>query len=268
MIINAGQIAIIKKDISGITSNKRMFSVLLIVPLVMTVFVPSIFILTFQFTPVDSPDFAEMIQLLGAAGAGGLSAGELRFTVIRMILNNILPLFFLLIPIMASTVMAASAFVGEKEKNTLETLLYCPLPLKDIFGAKIMASFLLSAAVSVFSFIIMMAVVETELFFITGAVITPNVNWPIILFLVAPSVSLLAINLIVRGSAKAQSSEESQQRSVFLVLPIVLLAAGQFTGIMMMGPWLLLAIGLALAVIAALLFRVSFRKFQYETLLR
>jgi len=267
-MINAGQIAIIKKDISGITSNKRMFSVLLIVPLVMTVFLPTVFILTFQFTPADSPDFAEMLPLLGAAGASAASADELRPMVIKAILNNILPLFFLLIPIMASTVMAAGAFVGEKEKSTLETLLYCPLPLKDIFGAKIMASFLLSAAVSALSFIVMLTVVEAELFFITGAVIMPDINWPIILFLVSPSVSLLAINLIVRGSAKAQSSEESQQRSVFLVLPIILLAVGQFAGVMLLSPWLLLAIGLALAAIAVLLFRGSFGKFQYENLLR
>lgn len=39
----------------------------------------------------------------------------------------------LMIPVMASSVMAASSFVGEKEKHTLETLLYSPLSLKQLF---------------------------------------------------------------------------------------------------------------------------------------
>jgi ABC-type Na+ efflux pump permease subunit len=185
-----------------------------------------------------------------------------------LILNYILPLFFLLIPIMASSVMAASSFVGEKEKNTLETLLYSPLPLKAIFSAKIMASFLLSMAVSVSSFIVMMLIIQTELFFLIGAFAMLNINWLIVMLLVSPSVALLAINLIVRGSAKSQSSEESQQRSVFLILPIILLVAGQFTGIMLISAWLFLAIGAVLAAVALFMFRGSFGKFHYENILR
>ena len=35
--MNSGQFALIKKDIRGITSNKQIFAVLLIVPLVLTI---------------------------------------------------------------------------------------------------------------------------------------------------------------------------------------------------------------------------------------
>jgi len=172
-----------------------------------------------------------------------------------------------LIPIMAATVMAASAFVGEKEKKTLETLLYCPLPLKEIFGAKILASFILSMAVTFISFVVMLIAVEATVLVLSGAMVMPSINWLIIMLLVSPSISLLAINLIVRGSAKAQSFEESQQRAVFLVLPVILLVTAQFTGIMLLSAWLLLAIGAVVAVAALLMFRGSFGKFQYETLL-
>lgn len=56
----------------------------------------------------------------------------------------------------ASSVMAASSFVGEKEKHTLETLLYSPLSLKQLFQSKILAGFLVGMMVSYISFAAMM----------------------------------------------------------------------------------------------------------------
>ena len=45
--------AIIKKDIRGITSNRRLFSALWIVPLALTVILPSIFVCAAHFAPDD-----------------------------------------------------------------------------------------------------------------------------------------------------------------------------------------------------------------------
>ncbi|MCL2127809.1 MAG: ABC transporter permease subunit [Treponema sp.] len=268
-LINSMQAAVIKKDIRGITANRRMLSVLIIVPLVMMILVPSSFILTLFLSPADSPDIAKMAGMLGAEAVYG-SGGQdgMRQITFRFILDNILPLFFLIIPITSSSVMAAGAFIGEKEKKTLETLLYCPLPLKEIFTAKIAASFLVSMVTSALSFAVMITVIEAELFFTAGIFAAVGPSWLIMMLLVSPSVTLLCISLIVRGSAKSRSSEEAQQRSVFLILPIVLLITGQFTGIMLLSIHLFLAIGLALALAALLVLRGSFGKFQYENLLR
>ena len=74
-------------------------------------------------------------------------------------------------------------------------------------------------AVSLLSFLVMFIVLETEVFFLMGTFLAPGLNWPVMLALLSPSVSLIAVTLIVRGSAKAQSMEESQQSAVFLILP-------------------------------------------------
>ena len=116
-----------------------------------------------------------------------------------MVLNYILPVFFLMIPIMAASIMAASAFVGEKERHTLETLLYCPLTLKQIFQAKVWASFLLSMLVSLISFTAMLLVIEAELFFLMGRLLVPSVSWLVVMLLLSPAISLIAVTLIVRG---------------------------------------------------------------------
>ena len=255
--------AIIKKDFRGVASNRRLFSALLIVPLALTIVLPSIFVIAIHFVP-DDPDIAKLLSLLPEAAR----MESMELTLSSMILNYILPVFFLVIPIMAASIMAASAFVGEKERHTLETLLYCPLTLKQIFQAKVWASFLLSMLVSLISFTAMFLVIETELFFLMGRLLIPSVSWLVVMLLLSPAISLIAVTLIVRGSAKAQSVEESQQSAVFLVIPVILLVVGQSTGLLLVSAWILLAFGLVCTLLAWLLLKTCMGKFTYETLLQ
>ena len=153
--------AMIHKDFRGVVSNRRLFASLLIVPIVLTVLLPSIFVIAGHFTP-DDPDLQQMLSLLPES----IQESSLEQLIHQMLLNYILPVFFLMIPIMTASIMAASSFVGEKEKRTLETLLYAPLTLKEIFRAKVLACFLVSMLVSLISFAAMLLVLETELFFL------------------------------------------------------------------------------------------------------
>lgn len=262
--MNTQMAAIIKKDMQSITSNKRMFATLLIVPIVLTIFLPSVFILTFYFVPEEGEELIKLLETLPLP----LQSGSSLRNMILLMLNFILPGFFLMIPIMASSVMSAASFVGEKEKRTLETLLYCPLSLKQIFRSKVTASFLISMVVSGISFTAMFVVVEALSYTITGGFVLPDVKWLFILFLVAPAISLIAITLIVRMSAKAQSVEDAQQGAVFLLIPVLLLLIGQFTGILLISTWLLLSIGVLCAFAAVILLNKSMSHFQYETLLK
>ena len=126
----------------------------------------------------------------------------------------------------------------------------------------------MSMLVSLLSFGVVLLVMETELFVLFGRLTMPSVNWLLMLLLLSPAVSLIAITLIVRGSAKAQSMEESQQRAVFLIFPLILLIVGQFAGILLISPWLLLILGAVCALAAWLLMRGCRRKFTYESLLK
>ena len=155
-----------------------------------------------------------------------------------------------------------------EEKHTLETLLYCPLSVRQIFRAKVMASFLLSMLVSLISFAVMLLVTELEAYFLLGTLLVPGVNWLVILILVSPAISLIAVTLIVRGSAKARTVEESQQSAVFLILPIILLVVGQTTGLMLVNGWILLGLGVICALIAALMLKMCMGRFTYEMLLK
>ena len=125
--MKTAMISIIKKDIRSVTTNQHLFISLLIVPMVLTIVLPSVFIFLIHFAPED-PDIQKLVELLPQTA----QSENLELTVAGLILNFILPVFFLMIPIMAASIMAASSFVGEKEKHTLETLLYCPLSVRQI----------------------------------------------------------------------------------------------------------------------------------------
>lgn len=261
--MNRAMYAVMKKDFRGIISNRRLFLELLIVPLILTIVLPSIFVVAIHFAP-DDPDILKMLELLPQ----GSRTGGVEMAVTGLILNYILPIFFLMIPIMTASIMAASSFVGEKEKHTLETLLYCPLSVKQIFQAKVLASFLFSMMVALISFAAMMIVLEMEAFFIMDRLIMPAAGWIVILCLLSPSISLITVTLIVRGSAKAQSVEESQQGAVFLIVPLILLVAGQFAGVMLLNVWILLGLGVLCALLAWVLLQKAVGRFTYEMLLK
>lgn len=261
--MNRAIIAIVKKDMREITANKQLLITIIIVPLVLTFVVPSVFLLTTHFVPEEANDLQELMKLMPES-VQNMGMEEL---MVRLLFDNILPMFFLIIPIMASSVMAASSFVGEKEQSTLETLLYSPLTVKQMFYAKVLAAFLMSMLVSWVSFLVMLLGVGIEHYALTGAMLHPGISWIPVMLLLSPAISLIAITLIVRGSAKAQNVMEAQQKAAFLVLPVVLLITGQFFGVMLINVWMLIGFSVALGFLAWLLLRVSLRKFCGEMLL-
>ena len=263
-MINSMQKAIIMKDFKSVAANKNLMPALIIVPSVFTVIFPLIFILIIYFVPDQMDDFESMVEMLPEQ----LRSNNMNEMVIALLLDFIMPMFFMMIPIITSSIMSASSFIGEKEKRTLETLLYSPLSLTQIFQSKVWASFMLSMLVTLASFALMLITMETGAFLILGTLILPGISWIFILFLVAPAISLLAIVLIVRGSAKSKTIEESQQRSLYLIMPVILLVISQFTGIILINAWFLLVTGAVLGLLAWFMMKKSMNKFTYELLLK
>ena len=111
--------------------------VMLMVPLALTIVLPSMIVFVTILVPESTSDFQKLLEMLPVP-AGKYNQEQM---ILGLMLNKIMPAFVLVIPVMASSVMAASSFVGEKEKHTLETLLYSPLSLKQLFQSKILAGF-------------------------------------------------------------------------------------------------------------------------------
>lgn len=121
--------------------------------------------------------------------------------------------------------------------------------------------------VSLISFLLMVTVTETEMYLLSGSFLQPAILWLPVMLLLSPAISLIAITLIVRFSAKARSVEDAQQGAVFLILPVILLVAGQFTGILLVNFKILLLLSVLSAVAAWLLLRRAMGNLRYEELL-
>ena len=95
-----------------------------------------------------------------------------------------------------------------------------------------------------------------------------NPAWAVLVFLLAPAVTLFGVTFMVLVSGRSRSSMEAMQTSGYLVLPVILLFAGQFSGLFTLGPLLLLLVFAAVAAADAVLLSAASRAFTPEKLLK
>lgn len=176
--------------------------------------------------------------------------------------------FFLIIPLLASSVIASDSFAGEKERRTIEALLATPLSDSELFLGKILVSFIPSMIVTMISFLIYSVVVDFLSFSVfSGRLLLPNITWILLIFGLAPSVALATIGLTVMISAKVKGFKEAQQISALLLLPILLLMFGQISGAIIFGPVVVGALIGVFAILDLLVFRLGLRLFRREEIL-
>ena len=258
------QSALIRKELKGVTKSRSFFLDYLLLPLIFALIFPVGGVLAVVLMDSDGAELEQLMTIMMIS----LPEGGEDFAIIQMLINNIMPTFFLMIPPLIVTAISASSFTGEKERRTLETLLYSPMSLREIFAAKVIGALLVGMIVTLISFVVMIAVVTVLVWVLLGALFVPSLIWLVVLFLVTPAFAFLAIIVQVRISAKAKSSEEAFQRGGLLVLPLVFLMISQFTGLLAVSVWVFIVFGIILALIAWGLMRVAFRKFTYEELLK
>ena len=85
-------IALIQKDWTAFTANKRLLLTLYIIPVVLTVFLPTIFILTFHFAPQELTELQPLLDKLPSAGENN----SLEKMAAGLIFSHLLRYFFLL----------------------------------------------------------------------------------------------------------------------------------------------------------------------------
>lgn len=261
--MKASQKAMIYKDIKEITGDKQVLLPMLIVPLIMMMVLPAGLMIGARY---------------GVTGINGMDLMMKRFSnllhyenqsqfIVELGVNYMFPVLFLLIPIMASCIIGASSFVVEKEKKTIETLLYTPMTIKDLFISKVLGTLVPAYAVALISALFFGIIVNAGGLFYFGKLIFPNIKWIILIIWVAPAATLLGISFMVLISAKVHTFQEAQQMSVFIVLPVIMLLIGQMTGLLLLNSVVMIILGAALYIIDLILIRSAVNRFTPEKLL-
>lgn len=255
--------ALIRKDLTEIGKQRLVRSSLLILPLLMAVGIPLLFLLVSVFAPTEQLSDVEQFRAL--LGTMLPDIGE-RGQMFYVFTNFICPMLFVMIPLMSASVAASCAFVGEKERGTMETLLLSPLSVRKLFQTKVAGCALLSGAITLISFLLFFIVTVVG-DILTGAPFFFNLNWLVLVFLLSPALTVLGITFLVMISGRAKTTMEAMQVSGYIVFPILLVFIGQITGLFLLSWWMLLLIAVMIAAVDIILFNLGFSKFTAEKLL-
>ena len=256
--------AVAQKDFRETWGSKMARGTIVMVPLIMAVVLPIVFLVLIYTVPTSEMNGVDRMMKLLPKEA---SAFDMRQSMFYLMVNTIAPMFFLLVPLMCSSVTAACSFVGEKERGTLETLLLTPLSLRQIFKAKVLGCMSLSAITTAISFAAFAVVISVG-DILLGMPFFLNWNWLVLLFLLAPGLTIFGVVFMVLISGKSKSYTESVQTSGYLVLPPILLFAGQFTGLFQLNALILLFVSLFVFAADAVAWFFAARSFRPEKLLR
>lgn len=256
-----GERALIRKDFTEIWSQKLVRNSLLMLPIIMSVGMPLLFLLLAVFAPLRELDVGAFQSLLGA----DMEKVGARGQMFHVFTNFVCPMLFVMIPLMSATVSAACTFVGEKERGTIETLLLSPLSVRKLFQAKVAGCALLAGMITGISFVAFFVITVVG-DILTGAPFFFNLNWFILVFLLSPALNVLGVVFMVMVSGRSKTTTEAMQVSGYIVFPILLLFVGQITGLFILEWWMLLAAAV-IAAIDLLLFNRGFARFTAEKLL-
>ena len=175
--------------------------------------------------------------------------------------------FFLVIPLMVSSVISSDSFAGEKERKTIEALLAAPFTDGELLMGKVLVSFAPAMGVTLLGFILYTAVVDALTVGRFGFLLLPNLTWLVMILFLALAVSLLGIGATVIISSRVKGFREAQQLSALMVVPVLALLFGQAAGFIIMGPGTLLALTVLVLVADAALFGVGVSVFNRERIL-
>lgn len=254
--------AIMRKDLRQVTQNKMVWLPMVILPALFLIIFPALIVLLPSFAPLDELDDLQQLEnILPPALAGSLQGLTVSQKFVMLSANYMFAPMFLIIPLMVASILGADSFAGEKERKTLEGLLYTPLTDTELVLAKLLSALVPALLIEFASFVLYGIVINVAGFPIMGRVFFPAVTWWPLVFWLGPAVSVAGLGSTVLVSSKAKTFMEAQQLSGMFVLPIVILMIGQLTGLFFVGVGLIMGVGLLIWLVGLWLVWVGAKTF-------
>ncbi len=222
--------AVMAKDITAIRRSKAIMLPMLLVPALLLVVLPLIVGLAARSR---AQGIGQVLADFPAELVDPIVSRPPEEQLILLVNGYLLAPLFLIVPLMVSAVLAADAFAGEKERRTLEALLHLPISDKQLYLGKLLGSFVPAVAVSWIGFLCFAVVSNTVAWPVMHRIFVPTKLWLIMIFWVAPAVAALGLGVMVRVSARSNSTQEANQLGGAVILPLIFLAVGQATGLLL-----------------------------------
>ncbi len=253
--------AVAMKDMKAIGSNIQIWLPMLLLPIILAVVLPGVLIFGVRISGLQGIGNLDQIgRMLDSLPPGALRNEILTWReplpqMVYFVVNYFFAPFFLIIPLMVASVISANSFAGEKEQQTLESLLFAPIDILSLFAGKLLASFLPAMAVALLCFVLYGVVVNISAFPLFHRLIFPAPNWWFLILWVIPFLSLLATFVNVFISAKVKGFQEAYQLSGLIILPVLALLFSQMAGVLFLDAMVLFWIGTILLLIDGILIK-------------
>jgi ABC-2 type transport system permease protein len=254
--------AVVVKDLTAIRRSKGVLIPMIMVPGLLLVFLP--FLIGLAARHNAAPNVDGILRSVPKGVARPILDLPESQRLVVLVNGYLLAPLFLIVPLMVASVLAADAFAGEKERNTLESLLHLPIPERDLFYAKVLGAFLPAVLVSWIGFVLFAIVVNTTAWPVMHRVFIPTRLWLVMIVWVAPAVAALGLGVMVRVSARAKSTQEANQLGGAVILPLIFLAVGQSTGLLLVTLPLAVGAGALVWIVALVLATGGARRFTRD----
>ncbi len=257
--------AVVAKDLAVLRRSRMLLSTVTLVPVLLVVVLPAVGLLV--PTLIAPHDLTRQLAQMPRAARtlfGGYTPAQV--WVLYAALYMFAP-FFLMVPLMASTGVAADSVAGERERKTLEALLFTPLTDLELFLAKVLGAWGTAMAVTLGSFVLYAITVNAAAWPIMGRLFFPTFAWLLLILLVVPAAAALGLGIIVLISARVATAYEAFQMGGLVVVPVILLVFGQLSGVVLLGPLVVVALGLVAWAAALLVLRAGYIRFTRPKLL-
>lgn len=260
--------AIVGKDIREAAANRMAVIPMIVVPLLLCVLMPAA-VLAFGLSvgPGAVSGLQQLERLVPRYPVPAAFREPLEQVLFIFLNYTFIPLY-LLVPIMAATILAANSMVGEKERHTLETLLYTPVTHRELVTAKLLAAFLPAVAIGLAGFLGFFLAVNAVSLALRGAWMVRAWVWLPVVLLLSPAVSLVAMASALLVSLKARTFMEAQQTAGMVVIPFVGLIVVQLAGLVTFSALYALLFALALIAVGVLLLARVAPRFTREGIIR
>jgi len=256
---------VMRKDLTAVRRSKAIMVPMTLVPIVLLIGLPIGLGLFARGASTDTVSSALSSPMVKDLVKPILDLPQ-REQIVVLVLGYILSPLLLVIPLMVSAALAADAFAGEKERRTLEGLLYLPITDRDLFLAKVLSAFVPALAITWGGAIVYAVVSDVVAWPVLHRVFVPFSQWAVVMVWVAPAVALLGLGLLVIVSGRSKTTQEANQLGVVVILPLIFLAAGQSSALLLAPVPVVIAFGAVIWGVALLLVAINGRRFTRDRL--
>lgn len=257
--------ALARKDAAELAASKTIWLGPLAMLTAAVVLPPGVVLAVPAWVDASSSSLGELVEVVRVtAWHPGLGLDDAAL-VQAFVLHRFLPLLAL-VPVVSTLTIVTTSIVTEKQARTLEPLLATPLTSGELLVAKIATAFAGAMTLTGVGFLLLVAIVAMA--GRPGVAATFFAAEPLLLmWLVAPSASLLTLVLGTVVSTRAKDARAAQQFGVVVVVPFVAVFMSGLSGGAALSQGVLVAAAAVLIVLAAVVGRIAVARFEHERML-